>query len=250
MDTQVKEEEFNKYLNKIEDFIEDGENYIEGSIKSEEAEIQRNSIGLIDERLIQARRLSVAILYFLTKCKSGIFGKSTEQISEKLVLIITYLQGLHCTEDLILKGQYIKASAILKQDFEVMTRLHQINDGNAKHGKQPNVKHAPEGLRYIYGQLNDIAHISKEHILGFYLEREFKDEKGVSPVPVMYEAQMKSFYLFHIVITYEIVSEAIELYNEMYEIDENYKKARIYHKILFSIMNELEKEAEELIKKE
>lgn len=46
-------------------------------------------------------------------------------------------------ETCLSEGQYAEASAVLKQDYEIMARVGEVKNGAAKPGKTLNVRYAP-----------------------------------------------------------------------------------------------------------
>jgi hypothetical protein len=243
MKMEISSEEINQYIDRVPEFIAKAEYSISGSITSFEEEVKEKSIAALDEGFKEAKRLMLAILNFIQRCKSGVAGNSSDAIGEKLALIVNYYQSVHHTESLLLRGQYIATAALMKKDFETMVRLKEVSLGKAKYGKTPNANHAPPALRFIYGQLNDVAHISKDHVVGFYLEvLNAESEKGVSASPQFKEEQFKAFYAYHLSIMQTIVVEAVALYKEMYGIDQNYKDMSIYTFIVNNLIEQIGEE--------
>src|SRR5690606_34377006 len=146
MENTVTEKEYQLAIQNIPKVIKEAEEYL-ASIDERESQIATESTLQISKQIFEAFNLSIATLIHLVKCKSKVFGNSNAKTSEKIILITSFLQGSQLSKRLILGGQYIKASATLKQDFEFMTRLKGIDYGNNKYGVQPNAKNAPEGLK-------------------------------------------------------------------------------------------------------
>ena len=239
----LTQKELDEFLEQTPEFIEETKRSLEYSIHGAEDENIKKSLKAINNGLIHCNELCIAILSFLQKCKSGVVGNSSTEISNKLTLIVAYFQGIHHTEDHILRGQYIGASALMKKDFEIMTRLREIGEGKAKEGRNPNAKYAPQKIRFVYGQLNDIAHISKSHVLDYYLVIENKqNQAGATSTPQFKKEECISFYSYHITISQVVISEAIGLHGKMYGIDEDYKNAMAYFKILNSVIEDVSKE--------
>lgn len=239
MESKVSEAEYKLILENIPNVLKETEQYL-ASIDNRESEINDESTSQISRDIFGAFSLSIATLIQLIKCKSEFIGNSNAKTSEKIILIASFVQGSQVSKELILDGQYIKASATLKQDFEFLTRLKGIDSGVNKSGVQPSVKNAPEGLRFIYGQVNDIAHISKVDILKFYVGVETNRGLGSTPMPQLKLPQASSFMLYLTAITFEILCEAIALHKELYGIDSCYKIARIHHKHLTQIFKKIE----------
>ena len=144
-----------------------------------------------------------------------------------------------------MKGQYIVAAATMKKDFEIMVRLAEISLGRDKEGKTPNPQNAPQELRFIYGQLNNVAHISRKHLVSFYsTTEEQRSEGGISVNPQFKKEQFLAFYGYHIALIQTIVAEALKLYDEMYGKDKEYIQAFKYFIVLTRVV---EDEGEKII---
>lgn len=239
MESGITESEYESTIEEVPKVLAEAEEYFE-SIKSSEIEIREESISRINKSIFDALDLILATLIQLIKCKSKVIGNSNSRTSEKIILVTSFVQGSQISRELILSGQYIKASAALKQDFEIMTRLKGIDCKINKYGVQPNASNAPEGLRFIYGQANNIAHISKQDILKFYVGIETNQGFGCTPIPQIKLHQSSSFLLYLAAIAFEILHEAIALHRELYGIDSCYKTARIHHKHLKGIFKDIE----------
>jgi hypothetical protein len=235
----ITEEEFNAHIQNLSNVLAESDDYRQ-LIKSNEDDIREMSASKVDPLIFNTLDISIGVITLLVRCKSEVPGQSTKKTSEKIVLVASFLQGVQVSKDLILRGQYIKAAAALKQDFEFMTRLKSINKGNSKYGVQPNAVNAPEGLRFIYGHANDIAHISKVDVLKFYVGVDTPQGLGVTPVPQFKSEQASSFLLYLSAITFEIFTEAMETHKEQYGVDSCYRSARIYHKHLASLFKQIE----------
>lgn len=189
---------------------------------------------------LEAHSLIFLALTDLLNHKAGIPGKTNDSISERLILITNFVQGLLYTEKLISEGQHIKASAALKQDIEILTRIYEINKGVSKEGKTPNVTYAPGNLRQHYGDMNNIAHISKIYVMqNMCTTLVSKEINGASIFPVFHEQITKKFYELHINICYILAMQALKLFEEMYSDDDELLLPAF--KLLVAAKNLLEK---------
>lgn len=254
MKDKLTQEEMDEYVKSVPAFIEEANNFISNTIISEEENVIEQSIRALSPDFRESKNLLIATLSFILKCKSGIPGKDDENTSEVLTLLVNYFQSIHHTENLLLRGQYIAVAALMKKDFETMVKLREIKAGKAKYGKTPNKNYAPNEMKFIYGQLNDVAHISKSHVIGFYLKKESEESgKGVSPSPQFKEEQFKAFYSYHVSIMQTILAEAISRYKIMYGVDENYKDMMSYFIIACDVLNQfgekymVEKKPQEIV---
>lgn len=167
--------------------------------------------------LLDARLCLVAALAQSLDAKNGVPGKTSESISHRLVLLSTFVQGIPATETLISEGQYAKAAAVLKQDYEILARLKEVEDGVAQAGRTPNAKYAPEGSQRIYGDLNRVAHPSNQNVLSELLDHLRSGEvQGVSPTPVFREDAARGLYEVHVFTLLHAVREHLKLQLEMY----------------------------------
>jgi hypothetical protein len=152
--------------------------------------------------------------------KSGVPGTTTRSVSDRLILIASFFQGVGPTETLISEGQYAKAAAALKQDLEILTRVHETLQGVAVAGKTPNVKYAPTGAGRLYGQLNDVAHPSSPELLAAFLGRQDEgDARGVSYEPVFAAETALALYELHVWLLFETCRELLRLMHDLYGAD-------------------------------
>jgi hypothetical protein len=227
-----KKEEFQrkqKKINKLKKNLEDSESLMRKGIvfgnkicsdwTKQAQEIRLKSEEAYGRLLIEARLLMITALADLQIFRAGIPGKTNERLGENLRLITIFWQGQFYTEKLISEGEYIKASAAIKQEIEIITRIAEINKGVAKDGKTPNVKYAPSMLNLHYGDMNDIAHISKPSMLDTLTSVDKGSFRGVSIQPIFHKEIAKNLYEIHLSIFYNIVLEAIELFQQLYPDD-------------------------------
>lgn len=206
--------------NEVSDFLSKGL-WLEGQIMKAGASIRDKSKSKYRHQCLDARLQLLSISAHLLDQKHGVPGNTSETISERLTLVMVFLQGVSATEDLISEGQYIKASAALKQDFELITRMAEVKHNASKQGKVPNVKFAPKGSQQYYGQLNDIAHPSNLFILQALLNQyQDGDARGISSVPIFVEETALALYELHVWLLFEAVREHVLLTIEMYGEDE------------------------------
>jgi hypothetical protein len=167
--------------------------------------------------LMSARAVLMTTFARILIARNSVPGQTNKSRSDRLALIATFVQGLPPTEDLISEGQYAKATAVLKQDYEIVARLKEVRDGTAKGGETPNVKNAPEGSRHFYGDLNKVAHPSNPELLQHLLTRIDADVvKGLSPMPCLNSDLAKSLYELHVFTMLCVAREAFLLFFEMY----------------------------------
>jgi hypothetical protein len=190
---------------------------LEGLIELGGKKIREQSKIAYGSELLDARLLAMSSLAFLLRFREGQPGATNESRSHRLVLVTSFVQGAPATETLISEGQYAKAAAALKQDYEILARMAEIRAGKAKQGQTPNVKHAPDGSQFIYGDLNKVAHPSNEPILDELLNKLVAGEiRGVSPLPVLQKDVARQLYEVHVFTLLHVVREGAKLMTELY----------------------------------
>ncbi len=189
---------------------------------------------------LDARLILLSITKHLIDAKSLVPGQTSEEIAHILVLLMTFFQGTYATEALISEGQYIKAAAALKQDYEIIARVSEVHAGTAKPGQTPQIKHLPEAVRKYYGELNRIAHPSNQDSLIALMGTLVSGESnGISYVPVYHKESSLGLYELHVWLILMATKEYVQLFIEMYGFDEGTLAEPL--KWLLSLKNSLEK---------
>lgn len=220
----MKASEIKKYANKGYQ--------LESLIISKQDSIRVITGKYLDSNLINSRIILASILYDIIKVKEGIPGNTNHSVAQILHLISTYIQGFGVTEDLIFAGQYTKASALIKQEYEILARINEIKKNKAKIGETPNVKFAPKGSQRIYGKLNKISHPSNPNIISGLL-RHYNDGaiNGVNVIPKFDKSYSLELYKSHLYIAFEITKESILILTELYgdKIIEKLNRIKVFH---------------------
>lgn len=180
-------------------------------------EIRERSKATYGETLLHARLQILAIAEAAYVAQAGEPGRTSTSISDRLILISAFFQGVGKTEALISEGHYPKAAAALKQDLEILTRVHETLQGVALTGRTPNVKYAPTGAGRLYGQLNDVAHPSTPSLLAQLVgSMEVGGARGVTYVPTFVQENALGLYEVHVWLLLEMCRELIRLMYELY----------------------------------
>ncbi len=193
---------------------------LESRILHNQEIVRKQTAAVLDSNLTNSRIFLASLFFDLMKIREGVPGNSDETTSKVLSLITTYIQGFGITENLIYEGQYSKVASVLKQEYEILTRIKEHIESAAKEGKTPNVKHAPKGSQRIYGKLNDISHPSNSDIILDLIYKEFDGQvNAVSPIPVFNEEYAINLYKSHLFVGYEILKENVMLIADFYGIE-------------------------------
>ena len=215
----MKKEIEQSYKDKLISFTKKGFE-LEANIYRHKESNRSKSIKNYGQKLLNSRLIMLSIIYELIKIKEGIPGKTSESISQRIHLIATYVQGVDITETAISEAQYSKATAIEKQNYELLTRIIEVKKGVAKEGRTPQIKNLPEKFRRIYGDLNKVAHPSNSNVIENLIRKiESGESKGISYIPKFDKNISKILYELHLIIMYYIIIQNIELLVEMYGVE-------------------------------
>lgn len=141
---------------------------------------------------------------------------SNEQISRKFVLTAAFVQGIFLCEKAILQGQYLQAGALIRQEYEALTALNEIQKGLRKDGVTPNAKYAKWKGSSHYGELSSFAHLSDHKILDTLVGYNTSWGDFASTVPQYQNVNATRMYTRHTAYVLGLVEELQTLYAEMY----------------------------------
>lgn len=171
----------------------------------------------IDQNLITARSRILGILKYLHQEFAIPAGDRPLGEKERLILLVSFVQGARYVEAMIAEGQYLKSCAVLRQDYEFLTRTRELRFGTANADMRPNVRNAPEGSQRFYGQLSKVVHPQTPTLLMNFLNT-WEDSSGdvvISHLP-HWIAQLSNYlYLIHAWLAFEFAGEAILLFGEL-----------------------------------
>lgn len=159
-----------------------------------------------------------ALSYLMTE-RANTPGETSYKIGQILQQVAIFYQGERLTEKAISEGQYIKASALVKQELEILARISEIKEGQEKEGKTPQISYLSKDLRKQYGDINDIAHMAKIGYLDLFSSIEKDGFRGVAFHPVLHAGVARCLYETHVYIFYKITLEQILISEQLYPDD-------------------------------
>ena len=115
---------------------------------------------LIDAHLLVAGVLGAGLLRI-----SGAVIPSTPTSEERNALFAAFVIGLNACESAIEEARYLQASALLRQEMEILAQLKAVREGRRKSNGSPNVTALEKSLRRLYGDLTAAAHASRHDIV-------------------------------------------------------------------------------------
>lgn len=231
-------EEYDQYRKKINDFLED-QDKIKEQYTHKGVQTKNESLDFFGNNVIQPLTLCDSTILFLIFSLAEKKSASDKKQIQKMQLLTAYLQGIDISTNLILEGNYIKASATLKQDFEIIVRLNEIHNNKAKDGRTPNAQNGPVTYKEMYGYLNDLAHISKDSIMNFALKHKTKNSNGVSPVKKINKSIAHRLMAYNAAVKVEIFRQCLNLYLDLAGQDDTHKQSLVYYTVVIDIYSRI-----------
>ncbi|MCD6011704.1 MAG: hypothetical protein K0Q79_1566 [Flavipsychrobacter sp.] len=232
----MTEEEYKKHIDEIKEFLY-RQHTIYEQYKIVALGVVKETLKFLTEDVVEPNKLSGYLIQYLVYDSAGKYGNTSPKNDYRMKLVTVYLQGLFVARDLILEGNYNKASAVLKQDVEMVARLSELaKSKTGKLYKQPHLKFAPPIFGKLYGRLNDIAHISKEEILEELITYRDKEGSGYSPVKKLDERFALELFLADSNIKLELLRLTLILHHDLFGDDEIYPKASAYFHLLTQLV--------------
>lgn len=234
---EITGEQYKKYVQEIRDFLLD-QSLINEKYNLKGAETKLKTKDLLVDELIEPFKLNASIIQYIVYSSANKIGGQNEGHYYRMQLIAAYIQGLFVSYNLYSEGSYLKATAVLKQDYEIMVRLNEIYKSRDKYGKTPNAQNGPKGLGILYGYLNDIAHIAKDDILEQLVTYTDDKQSGFSPVKKMNKKYLFDLFRIDCTIKFEILRQTLILHLELFGEDDIYRRALAYYNLLIDIYTE------------
>ncbi|SDP10331.1 hypothetical protein SAMN05428975_0314 [Mucilaginibacter sp. OK268] len=187
----------------------------------------------LGDDLLQPMKLCDATIDYLAAAMAEGHKFKGKQPVLKMQLFAVYRQSADVSTALIMEGSYIKAAATLKQDYEIIVSLNEINNGRYKHGKTPHAQNGPPSFKEMNGYLNEIAHISKEDVLFDLLQHTEKGLfKGISSVKRLNKKAAIKLMTYNIAIKTELCRQALNFYLEIAGQDQKHGQAWQYYQLI------------------
>jgi hypothetical protein len=215
-DSQPSEDDFRK----AEGILKSGIDLL-SSIEKSRSEIREKSKLEYGSGLLDAHLLVTGVLHETLSRKSLIPGKTNKSITNRRVLIVSFIQGIPICEEAISEGLYVQAAALVRQELETVAAIEEVIENVREDGKTPNVKHVPWQMNRLYGELNTATHVSDHRYLAeIYRAEERGDAKPVSVIPTYREGAARNLYAIHVGLLIQVAMHLHEVQVEAYGEDE------------------------------
>jgi hypothetical protein len=168
-------------------------------------------------RLLDAHFLAVAAVTYATERMAAIPGRTSPSVGERLALSASFIQGIELCEVAISEGLYLQAATLLRQEMETLAAIRESDKGHRKERKTPNVKHLPQHIAKLYGDLSAATHVADQYLIREVLSVRYgKHIHGASLIPIYNEVLSKFYYSVQIALIIMLACEIQSLFSEMY----------------------------------
>ncbi len=206
-----------EWINDVTEFLERAGNF-KAQLDEASELVLAEAIREVDKDLMAAKLRLIGTLHFLNETFKDPPRNPKVAEKERLILLVSFAQGAGHVEELIGEGQYIKACAVIRQDFEFLTRMCELRKGTARIGKRPEIRNAPEGSQRFYGQLSKIAHPETPALLLNFIQTWEDAQKAqvISHIPRFVSGLANYLFMIHAWLAFEFAREGVFLYAEMF----------------------------------
>lgn len=127
---------------------------------------RRDSVKDIPGELIHAHTLLMGVIASILEVNSNKQVPTTgEETQRKFVLLMSFIQGISLCEQSILQGLYLQAGSLVRQEYETLILLNEVQKGRRRDGKSPNPANFPWDNRGLYPLLSALTHLSNHYLL-------------------------------------------------------------------------------------
>ena len=163
-----------------------------------------------------AHRLLLGLIGSMLEIHQGRPVAGDEKTRRRFVLTAAFVQGIPLCQQAVLSALYLQAGNLLRQEFECLALLREIESGKRKDGKQVHAKHAHWNGSRHYGELSALAHLSDHKILESAIQYNTTWGDFSSMIPQYQRDNTKRLYGFHIAMVLDLVFGLRDLYSDMF----------------------------------
>jgi hypothetical protein len=168
--------------------------------------------------LIDAHMFATSAAASMTSRISGRrFERQSKAMEGRLTLTAQFIQGIDICETAISEALYSQAAALLKQELETLAAIDEFEKDRRQDGKTPNVgTGAMRAFGPIYGDLNNIAHVSRDDIARKLVLVERGEICGPSTIPQYDEELARFLYGYHVYFIISLAVQIERIYREIF----------------------------------
>ncbi len=171
------------------------------------------------DEFVKAHTLLLGVIGTMLEDNANMPVSGNETDKRRFVLTAAFIQGISFCEGSILQSLYLQAGTLIRQEFENIGLITEVNVNKRSDGKQVNARHAPWKGSKHYGELSALAHLSNHKILESILGCKNTWGDFSSTVPQYKKETTSRLYGFHLAMVLNFVYELKDLYFDMYKYD-------------------------------
>ena len=168
--------------------------------------------------LIDAHNFAFSALASMSARFSGRrFKEQSKSIEGRMSLAAQFIQGIDICETSISEGLYSQAAALLKQELETLAAIDEFEIGRRKDGRTPNIGNGiMSGFGRVYGDLNNIAHVSQHELARQLVTIEQGEICAPSLVPHYNGDHARFLYGYHVYFIIEVTNQVSRIFEEIF----------------------------------
>ncbi len=170
------------------------------------------------DALVDAHQLAFSALASMIVRFSGKrFAKQSKSVEGRMSLTAQFVQGIDICETSISEGLYSQAAALLKQELETLVAIDEFENDRRRDGKTPNIGNGKmSDFGHIYGDLNNIAHVSRHDIARQLVTVENGEICAPSLIPQYNRDLALLLYGYHVYFIIEASRQTAQIFQEIF----------------------------------
>jgi len=168
--------------------------------------------------LIDAHQFALsAVSSMIDRFSRRRFETQSHSVDGRMSLSAQFIQGVDICEVSISEGLYSQAAALLKQQLETIAAIDEYENDRRQEGKTPNIgRGVTSFFGPVYGDLNNIAHVSRHDLARQLVAVEKDDIRTPSLVP-RYNSKIARFlYGNHVYFIIEVGRQMARIFEELF----------------------------------
>ena len=168
--------------------------------------------------LIDAHQFALSAVYAMIDRFSGRrFEKQPQAVEGRMSLTAQFIQGVDICEVSISEGLYSQAAALLKQQLETIAAIDEYKNNRRKEGMTPSIgRGATSGFGPIYGDLNNIAHVSRHDLARQLVTVERGEICAPSLIPQYNRELARFLYGNHVYFIVEVGRQTASIFDDIF----------------------------------
>lgn len=169
--------------------------------------------------LIDAHQLAFsAVCSMIDRFSGRRFPQQSKSIEGRMSLTAQFVQGVDICETAISEGLYSQAAALVKQELETLAAVDEFERDRRRDGRTPNIGNgAMRGFGPIYGDLNNIAHVSWHDMARQLVTIEDGDICAPTLIPQYNQELARFLYGYHVYFIVEITRQTATIFKEVFD---------------------------------